>query len=105
MNKFKKVAVLIVLAIMLASIGTSYAQRTGGSNGGGGGDIILFDLVNTAIHTEQGGTGSTYTVWRGSDPYDGTASDNIATERADGATEGKEVFERTKLHVYVSSGS
>ncbi|MEQ8674930.1 MAG: hypothetical protein RLP44_03825 [Aggregatilineales bacterium] len=47
-------------------------QQIGGSNGGGGADIILFDLVNTAFHearSGQGGTGSTYTVWRGSDPY------------------------------------
>ena len=96
MNKFKKVTVLIVLSLMLASIGTSYAQQTGGSSGSrGGGDIILFDLVNTAVHAEQGGTGSTYTVWRGSDPYDSTPSDMT---NMGGTSEGKARFERYKPH-------
>jgi hypothetical protein len=105
MPKFKVYMMTLVLTLMLAIAGTTYAQETGGSNGGGGADIILFDLVNTAIHAEQGGTGSTYTVWRGSDPFDGTASDNMASEEADGATEGREVFDRPKPYVYVSSGS
>ena len=105
MHKFKVYMMILVLTLMLAIAGNTYAQETGGSNSRGGGDIILFDLVNTAIHAEQGGTGSTYTVWRGSDPYDGTASDNMATEEADGATEGREVFERAKIHIPVSSGS
>jgi len=102
MQKFK--IVMVILALMLAIAGTTYAQETGGSNGGGGGDIILFDLVNTAIHAEQGGTGSTYTVWRGSDPADEEANaSDIASEEADGTTEGREVFERTKIHVPTSS--
>jgi len=101
-QKFK--IVMVILGLMLAIAGTTYAQETGGSNGGGGGDIILFDLVNTAIHAEQGGTGSTYTVWRGSDPADEEANaSDIASEEADGTTEGREVFERTKIHVPTSS--
>lgn len=102
MQKFK--IVMVILGLMLAIAGTTYAQETGGSNGGGGGDIILFDLVNTAIHAEQGGTGSTYTVWRGSDPADEEANaSDMASEEADGTTEGREVFERTKIHVPTSS--
>ena len=95
MHRFKVYMMALVLTFMLTIAGNTFAQETGGSNGGGGADIILFDLVNTAIHAEQGGTGSTYTVWRGSDPYDGTASD-MASEEADGATEGREVFQRIK---------
>lgn len=73
----------------------SHHHQTGGSNGGGGGDIILFDLVNTAVHAAQGGTGSTYTVWRGSDPYDSPLSDMTSM---DGTTEGRDRFERYKPH-------
>jgi hypothetical protein len=104
MQKFK--IVMVVLALTLAIASTTYAQDTGGSNGGSGADIILFDLVNTAIHAEQGGTGSTYTVWRGSDPVDEDANaSDMASEEADGTTEGREVFERSKPYVNVSSGS
>lgn len=96
MQKFKMV--MVVLALTLAFAGSALAQDDGGddfidfdiitnvaeddSEGGKGGkDIIDFDLINNAVDSDtEGEGGATYTVWRGSEPYDGGAASDMASE-------------------------
>lgn len=63
MHKFK--VLLVALVLTLAVTGSVSAQD-------GGGLDFDFDIINNVVveaRSGEGGAGSTFTVWRGSEPF------------------------------------